>query len=77
MSANDAAAKHLRTAMAELRAAKCSLAKAREYLPRGNLDTELGALPPEVLKVESVLVRAARRLEAGRSEQLVMDEVAP
>ncbi len=68
-----AAAAHLRHALAELRAAKTSVSKARGRLPRGDIDQLLLAELAPVLEIEKRLTRLARRLESPDPTQLPLE----
>ncbi len=61
---NAKAALRVRLAIAELRAAKTSLAKARGWIPRGDVDLEINLEIRKLRDREVYLLALARKLES-------------
>ncbi len=61
---NAGASRRVRQAIAELRATKTSIAKARSWLPRCDLELELVLEVRKLWDIEKRLIAIARRLEA-------------
>lgn len=74
------AAAHLRHAISELRGAKTSISKGRNWLPRCALDLEINLEVQRIRAAELRLMAIARRLEETRKEALAPpppEEAAP